>query len=136
MKIISYLTFAGNCRDAMTFYQVCLGGELSFQTIGESPLAGKMPAGMKACILHAQLKNKTLLLLGSDMVGQQGLKPGNAVSLMLQCTSKKHLAGCYEKLSAGGQKEHPVEQTFFGAWMGDLTDRFGNHWLLYFKPRN
>ena len=42
-QINSYLTFSGNCREAMNFYVTCLGGELVFQTIGESPLANKMP---------------------------------------------------------------------------------------------
>lgn len=42
-QINSYLTFNGNCREAMNFYKDCLGGELILQTIGESPLAYKMP---------------------------------------------------------------------------------------------
>jgi PhnB protein len=52
-QINSYLTFNGNCREAMNFYKDCLGGELNLQTIAESPLADKMPAQMKECILHA-----------------------------------------------------------------------------------
>lgn len=52
-QINSYLTFNGNCREAMTFYQECLGGELFMQTIGESPMAEQMPLPMKESILHA-----------------------------------------------------------------------------------
>ena len=55
MQIQSYLTFNGNCREAMNFYQRCLGGELAFQTVGESPLSDHMPAQMKDCILHSTL---------------------------------------------------------------------------------
>ncbi len=55
-QINSYLTFNGNCREAMNFYKSCLGGELHFQTIGDSPLSEGMPAAMKACILKATLK--------------------------------------------------------------------------------
>jgi PhnB protein len=33
-----YLTFDGKCKEAMTFYKECLGGELEFQTIGDSPM--------------------------------------------------------------------------------------------------
>ncbi|MDB5086510.1 MAG: glyoxalase, partial [Mucilaginibacter sp.] len=71
--INSYLTFSGNCREAMTFYQQCLGGELVFQTIGESPLSEKMPKKMKDFILHATLTKGNLLLIGSDMVPETGL---------------------------------------------------------------
>ena len=40
----------------MNFYKECLGGELIFQTIGESPLSERMPDRMKDCILHSTLK--------------------------------------------------------------------------------
>ena len=82
-QLVSYLTFNGNCREAMTFYKACLGGELTFQIIGESPLAEKMPAQMKECILHATLINGDLIIMASDMVDENGLIKGNSVSLML-----------------------------------------------------
>ena len=39
-QLNAYLRFNGKCREAMTFYQACLGGELTIQTVGESPMAG------------------------------------------------------------------------------------------------
>jgi PhnB protein len=135
--INSYLTFAGNCREAMNFYKDCLGGELTLQTIGESPLADKMPAAMKECILHATLTKGSLILMGSDMVGEKGLQKGNAVSMAINCSSEEEIQNFYEKLSAGGTKDHALEQSFWGATFGDLTDKYGNHWLLNFeKSRN
>ncbi len=131
-NINSYLTFSGNCREAMTFYQNCLGGELTLQTIGESPLAGKMPAQMKECILHSTLTKGALTLMASDMVPDAGLKKGNAVSLVLNCSSEEEVRTCYKKLSKGGSADHPLENTFWGALFGDLTDKYGNHWLLNF----
>ncbi len=133
--IYSYLTFSGNCRKAMTFYQQCLGGELHFQTIGKSPLADKIPQKMKDCILHATLTSGNLLLMGSDMVPGAGLSKGNAVSLMLACGTEKEIRERYEKLSAGGLTTYPLEDTFFGAKIGNLTDKFGNHWLLHFDKK-
>jgi PhnB protein len=131
MKSVNpYLTFTGNCREAMTFYQKCLGGKLVFQTVGESPLSEKMPKKMKDCILHSTLTNGSLLLMGSDIVSEYGLIKGNAVSLTLNCGSEKEISSCYKKLSAGGQATHPLEDSFWGALFGGLTDKFGNHWLL------
>jgi len=131
-NINSYLTFNGNCREAMTFYAACLGGDLAFQTIGESPMANKMPAQMREYILHASLINGGLVMMASDMVSHQGLTKGNAVSLMLNCSSEEEIKTCYEKLSLGGKADHPLEDTFWGAVFGGLTDKFGNHWLLNF----
>lgn len=67
-QINAYLTFNGNCREAMMFYGFCLGGELIFQTIGESPLAEKMNPKMKDSVLHATLKKDKLVLKGTDCV--------------------------------------------------------------------
>ena len=127
--INSYLTFNGNCREAMNFYKDCLGGELTLQTIGESPLADKMPPQMKECILHASLVKDSLVLMGSDMVGEKGLIKGNNVSLAINCSSDEEIQNFYEKLSAGGNKDHALEESFWGATFGDLTDKYGNHWL-------
>jgi PhnB protein len=136
MTIInSYLTFDGNCREAMSFYKKCLGGELTLQTIGDSPLAEKMPEKMREYILHSMLTKDSLVLMGSDMVGDDGLKKGNAVSLMLNCSTEEEIRSTYSKLSSGGKAEHPIEQSFWGALFGDLTDRYGNHWLLHYNDK-
>jgi PhnB protein len=131
-QINSYLTFNGNCSEAMSFYKDCLGGDLSFQKIGESPLADKMPAKMKNCILHATLTNGALVIIASDMVGEKGLIKGTAVSLMLNCSSEEEIRDFYASLSSGGEQTHPLEVSFWGALFGDLTDKYGNHWLLHF----
>jgi PhnB protein len=130
--INAYLTFNGNCHEAMTFYKACLGGELKFQTIGESPMADKMPAQMKEQILHATLTKGGLILMASDMVSDEGLTKGNTISLALICSSEEEIQHCYKALSAGGKANHPLENTFWGATFGDLTDKYGNHWILNF----
>ena len=129
-QIISYLTFNGNCREAMTFYQLCLGGELFFQTIGESPMAKQLPEEIQDYILHSSLTKGDLSLMASDMVSDQGLIRGNSVSLTLGCSSAAEIKAAYESLAAGGKATHPLETTFWGALFGGLTDKFGNHWLL------
>ncbi len=133
--IYSYLSFNGNCREAMVFYKKCLGGELSLQTIGESPLSETMPAKMKKCILHAVLSNKEFVLMGTDMVSESGLLKGNAVSLVLTCSSEKEIRECYKKLSQGGEQTHPLENTFWNALFGGLTDKYGNTWILNYNRR-
>lgn len=131
-QINTYLTFNGNCREAMLFYKECLGGALTLQTVGESPLSEQMPAEMKACILHSTLTKDDLVLMGTDMVGEQGLVKGNAVSLMLHCASEEEMNKYYTGLSKGGKAISPPQETHWGALFGNLTDKFGNHWLLHY----
>jgi PhnB protein len=125
-----YPTFNGNCMEAMNFYKKCLGGELIFQTIGESPMADKMPAKMKDYILHAMLSNSEFVMMATDCVTEQGLIKGNSVSLALICSSEKEIKNIYKKLSEGGNASHPLENTFRGAYFGNFTDNFGNRWVL------
>lgn len=134
-RINPYLTFNGNCQEAMRFYQECLGGELTFQTIGDSPLSDRMPERMKRSILHATLVQGDLIIMASDMVEQSGLRNGNAVSLMLDCGSETEILDTYHKLSAGGERTHPLERSFWGALFGGLTDKYGHHWLLHFQEQ-
>lgn len=129
-KLISYLTFNGNCREAMTFYQECLGGDLHLQTVGDSPVSFELPARMKECILQASLTKGQLQLMATDMVGESGLQRGNSVSLFLACRSEAELYRYFDKLSKGGRQTHPIAYTFWGTLFGGLTDRFGNQWLL------
>ncbi len=132
-SVNAYLTFNGNCCEAMKFYKKCLGGVLIFQTIGESSLSEKMPLKMKKCILHAVLKNRDLVLMGSDLVSAKRLIQGNAVSLVLNCSSEKEIREYYKRLSQGGKQTHPLENTFWNALFGGLTDRYQNIWLLNYN---
>ncbi|NHN25951.1 VOC family protein [Flavobacterium jejuense] len=130
LQINSYLTFNGNCREAMTFYKECLGGELIFQTLGESALSNKMPKKMKDAILQATLTTRHFILMASDMVPENGLIKGNSVSLSLNCGSEEEIKKCYTKLSENGIVKQPLEENFWGALFGDLTDKYGNNWIL------
>jgi PhnB protein len=135
-QINSYLTFGGNCREAMTFYKECFGGDLFLQTIGETPLSDNMPLKMKNSILHATLRNGELVLQGSDMTPQSGLIKGNNISLSLSCSSEEEIRRFYARLSANNKTDHPLEDAFWGAIFGDLTDKYGNHWLLSFDKQS
>ena len=133
-QINAYLTFNGNCREAMTFYQACLGGELTMQTVGGSPMENDLPPEARRRILHASLTKESLVLLGSDMAGPEGVVKGNTISLSLNCNSEKEIATFYSKLSSGGQIVHPLHE-FFAGIMGTLTDKFERDWLLYYERK-
>jgi PhnB protein len=82
-QLNAYLRFDGNCREAMTFYMKCLGGELKMQTVGESPMAAQSP-NMKDKIMHSVLTMEGITIMASDMMGPEGVKKGNTISLSRQ----------------------------------------------------
>jgi PhnB protein len=95
-------------------------------------MADKFPASIQNNILHSTLTNDNLMLLASDIASSSGLLKGNNVSLMLQCSSENQIIDCYAKLSDGGVQNHPLEDTFWGALFGGLTDKYGHEWVLNF----
>lgn len=130
IAISPYFTFNGNCREAMTFYQGCFGGTLSFQSVANAPLSEELPQKMKDCILQASLTNEHLVLLATDMVAEDGLTKGNSISVFLSFNEEQEIRECYQKLSEGGQCSHPLEMNFWGGLFGAIIDKYGNYWLL------
>lgn len=131
-QINAYLGFSGKCREAMTFYKDCLGGDLELMTVEGSPLADQMPADAGQTILHSCLTNGDLVLMATDM-GQQGTgATGNNVSLMLNCSSEEEIQTLFSRLSSGGEVTHPLGDAFWGATFGHLTDKFGMNWMLHY----
>jgi uncharacterized protein len=126
-----YLHFSGQCREAMSFYKHCLGGELTLQPVKGSALEAQCPAAMHHHILHASLVKDGLVLFATDMSGPDGVQPGNAVSLSLTCTSEEEIVTCFRKLSAGARITEGLKQQRRGAKFGALVDKYGVGWMLY-----
>jgi PhnB protein len=127
-RLNPYVRFDGNAREAFEFYQSCLGGELSLQTVADSSMAAYMPDKQSA-IFHAELKNNEIILLGSDMVSEKGLIKGNTMVLTLECETKAQAEEFFTKLSAGGTVGHALAEEPWGT-IGDLADKFGVDWFL------
>jgi PhnB protein len=133
-QINPYLTFNGNCREAMTFYKECLGGNLELQTVKGSPMEDQFPSLHRNQILHASLTNNELVLLGSDRLGSDRLVNGNTIALSLKCNNEEEINTYFTNLSDGGRVVHPLHQ-FFAGTMGTITDKFGRDWLLYCEKK-
>jgi PhnB protein len=131
-----YLNFNGKCREAMTFYQTCLGGELFMQKVAESPMSAQMPSEMGANILHSTLTSGSVVMMGSDMMGNQ-VKNGNSITLFLNCESQEEINDVFAKLAENGQVITPLHQSFWGATYGELTDKYGVFWSFnYARGKN
>jgi PhnB protein len=123
-----YLTFNGNCREAMHYYNECLGGELTLMPVGETPIASQLPPHMQDSILHSALKTNDFEIMATDMTPEK-FTAGNDVQLCLVCKNEEELYSLFEKLSAGGKVTQPLHEMFFGI-IGTVMDKFGKRWIL------
>lgn len=123
-----YLTFNGNCKEAMLFYKSIFGGELSLMVAGETPVASQLPEQFHSSILHSSLKTADFEIMATDMTPDE-FNEGNTVIMCLVCKTEEEIYSLYEKLSAGGKAVRPLHKMFFGL-IGTLADQFGKTWLL------
>jgi PhnB protein len=126
-----YLTFNGNCADAMRFYERTLNGKLEMlMTHAESPIAAQAPPGSADRIMHARLVIDGRVLMASDsMVGQpyEGMK-GFSLSLIYPTVADAQRV--FDALAKGGQVHMPLQKMFWAEAFGMLVDRFGTPWMI------
>ncbi|MEQ9287680.1 MAG: VOC family protein [Cyclobacteriaceae bacterium] len=125
----AYLSFNGNCKEAMVFYQHCIGGELTYQMVGASPDSGNLPRQMKDCVLEATLSKENVLLKGTDLVDDMVAR-GNSMTILIECRDQDEMKSYFKNLAVGGREILPPAAGFFGGLHAMLTDRFGFQWLL------
>lgn len=131
-QVNPYLIFQGNCLEAMKHYAACLGGSLALQTVGESPMAAAFPPQMKDHILHSTLVANSVVIMGSDMSGQE-FSNGNAYHLSINCESESEMNNLFSKLADGGKINQPLAPMPWGAIFGSVTDKFGKSWLFNYS---
>jgi len=133
-QISAYLSFKGQCSEAMQFYQSCLGGTLSIQKVGESPVAAQCPESIHNQVMHASLITGNISLLGSDMEHPKyPISKGNQIGLCIQCSSEEEIHRFFKGLSEGGKLIEPLQKQFWGALFGELEDRFGIRWMFNYE---
>jgi PhnB protein len=132
--ITTYLTFNGNCREAMKFYAKCLGAELFIMPFSEAP--GDFPKEAKDRIIHARLAKGAIALMASDTMPGMPFQQGNNFSVAVGCESLQDIERLFAAFSEKGKVTMPLQETFWAARFGMLTDQFGINWMFNFdKPK-
>ncbi len=128
-SVTPYLTFNGNCEEAIEFYCEALDGDIvSLQRFGDVP--DMAPADMADKIMHCVLAADDVIIMASDSTPSQPVSPGTNVHLSLDFDSLEELQDAFEALSEGGTVTMPLQDTFWGARFGMLVDRYGVSWMF------
>ena len=80
--------------------------------------------------MHTSFKADGIYLLASDFPSNQSIITGNNVSLSINFSDEKEEETVFNNLSAGGKVTMPLQDTFWGARFGMLTDKFGINWMV------
>lgn len=129
---IAYLSFKGNCKEAMQFYESALGGKIEVMMSGaDSPMAAMIPPETARQILHARLvlPDGGLLFAGDcpQNMPYEGIK---GMSLTLNYDSISEAERAFNALADGGTITMPMQPSFWAKSWGMLVDRFGTPWII------
>lgn len=128
-KLDVYLFFAGRCEEALNFYKDSIGGEIkSMQTFGDAP--GDTDPAMEDKIMHAEFRAGDIYFMASDGMSDEQMNPGNAITLSISLDDEAEQERIFNKLAEGGEVTMELQDTFWGARFGQLTDKFGIRWMM------
>ena len=124
-KLNPYLTFGGDAREAMEFYQSVFGGALTLQSFKEAGIA--QTPDQEHLIMHGELiTDDGMTLMGSD----DPELVSSPASVALSGDDQEVLTAYWDKLSKDATIIAPFETASWGDTFGMLTDQFGTRWMV------
>ena len=134
----TYLNFNGNTEQAFNFYRTVFKTESTapIHRMGDMPPGPGMPQlteAEKQMVMHIELPIVGgHVLMGTDMLESMGhkLNVGNNVHINLEPDTRSEAERLFKALAVGGQVTMELQDMFWGAYFGSLTDQFGVQWML------
>ena len=133
LQCTPFLLFDGNCAEAMTFYNKCLGGELTLTKLGDSPMKDQLPPEKHDRIINAHLKSSNIEISATDWMASPEFDPeqGNTFALFITGDDYNEMKGVFDKLKDGTnntrlQDLHELPMSIYG----QFYDRYGIQWIF------
>jgi PhnB protein len=134
----TYLNFNGNTEQAFQFYKSVFKTELAapIHRMKDAPAGPGMPElseREKNLVMHVELPIVGgHALMGTDALESMGHEVtfGNNVSINLEPDSRDEAQRLFKALGEGGKIEMELQDMFWGALFGTLTDKFGVQWMV------
>jgi PhnB protein len=134
MKIVTSLSFQGECREAFDFYARVLGGEVTAAfPFGDGPPDMPVDPKYRDWLMHAWLDVGDQSIMGADMPPEFAPnidKPKNGFDVTVHFTDPAEGKRVFDALSEGGKVMMPFGPTFWSPGYGNLIDRFGIPWMV------
>lgn len=129
-KINPYIHFNGNAAQAIQLYESALGAKVgSLMRHGDMPGAKVTPEN-KDLVMHAALQIGGGEIMLSDVMSGTPVAPGTNMQIALHFSEEAETVKAFDALAAGGRVTMPLQDTFWGAKFGMLTDGYGVQWMF------
>lgn len=129
-----FLNFDGDLEEAFDFYKETFKGQYKIiKKYKEMPHSDSLSPEDREKVMHCELIIKDeIVLMGCDILEAwgQSIEKGNNFYINITPDSVEEGNVIFNKLSAGGEVQMPFQKTFWGAFFGTVTDRFGTQWMI------
>lgn len=130
MELNTYLTFDGQCKEAMNFYADCLHGKIhAMLTFGETPMGEQTPPEWRDKIMHSLIMIGDEALMGADAPPSMREQP-QGFSVTVNVDTAAEAERIFNALAEGGTVNMALQETFWALRFGTLSDRFGTPWMI------
>ena len=131
MKVQAYLTFGGRCEEALEFYKMSIGAEVtSLLRWKESPDKDmKGPPGYAEKVMNAAFRIGETQLMADDGMGEKTAE-FKGMTLCIEVADDAQAKRVFTALGEGGKVTMPLAKTFWTSSFGMLTDKFGVPWMV------
>jgi PhnB protein len=138
-RVSTYLNFSRDTEEAFSYYKSIFGGNFGGQGVirfGDAPpQKGAPPIAEqdKKLVMHVELPiTGGHVLMGADAPESMGFRvvKGNNVHIMIEPDSRQETERLFKALSKGGKSTMELQDTFWGAYYGSCTDKFGIQWMF------
>lgn len=138
MKIVTSLSFQGQCREALAFYAGVLGGQVTAAfPYGYGPPDMPVDPKYKDWLMHGWLEVGDQAIMGADIPPEFAPnidKPKNGFDVTYHTEDAAKARAVFEALADGGKVVMAFGPTFWSPGYGSLTDRFGIPWMVNTVP--
>ena len=132
-----YLNFNGNTETVFNFYKSVFGGEFSMvMRFKDTPGCEEMPETEQDGIMHIALPVGNNVIMGTDVPkSMPQVSAGTNISLCLSVDSRQEADRVFNALAEGGKVSMPLDDMFWGAYYGMLTDKFSIQWMISYDEK-
>jgi PhnB protein len=130
MQSTPYLSFNGNCREALDMYQRVLGATVdAVMNFGDTPAAEHVGPDWADKVMHSAFRIGDSVVMASDSPhGMYQTPQGFMLTLSIEDPAEADRV--YAALVDGGQETMPIQETFWALRFGMCTDKFGTPWAV------
>ena len=138
-RVNTYLNFPRTTEEAFNFYKSVFGGDfggMGIARFADIPAQEGMPPlaeNDKNLIMHIELPiTGGHVLMGTDAPESMGFHVnfGNNVHISLEPDTRVETKRLFDALSAGGKITMDLQDMFWGAYYGSVTDKYGVQWMV------